>query len=131
MDTTISTFQPIGDAASELRAVVAGLDHAGALNVLQHSETVGESWVHGHHVTFKAYEGWTVVAPPTEITAGTRFDTDFEVGCVATGAPDQFGSFGALDHEGVECEFSTVMVIGHPDHQEPISRPDPAARLGI
>jgi hypothetical protein len=60
MNTKISIFQPIGDAATELREVVPGLDHAGALDVLQHTETVGGEWVHDHHVTFKACEGWTV-----------------------------------------------------------------------
>jgi hypothetical protein len=126
MDTKISTFQPIGDAADELRAVVAGLDHTGALNVLQHSETVGESWVHGHRVTFKTYEGWTVVAPPTEITAGTRFDTDFETGCVALESPDEDGNFDALDHERVTCSFTVTMVRGHACYV-----PQPANRASV
>jgi hypothetical protein len=66
-----------------------------------------------------------------KITIGTKFDTDFEVGCVALEEPDEDGSFTALDNERVECLFSTVMVIGHPDHQEPIDKPDPANRLGV
>jgi len=45
-----------------------------------------------------------------KVHPGTRFSTDFETGCVAIEEPDQFGSFGALDSEGVECGFSLTMV---------------------
>jgi hypothetical protein len=42
---------------------------------------------------------------------GTVFDTPFETGCVVTSLPDQFGSFLALDSDGVECQFSPSMPI--------------------
>jgi hypothetical protein len=45
-----------------------------------------------------------------EIHVGTVFDTDFETGCVATTEPTQWGSFNAIDSDGVECTFSLSMV---------------------
>ena len=56
------------------------------------------------------------------LSVGTRFDTDYETGCVVTEAPSAAHvysnrrtngpavNFAALDSEGVECEFSTAMV---------------------
>lgn len=60
---------------------------------------------------------WT---DPRHLKVGDRFDTEFESGCVVTQEPDSAdprpGSyFLALDSEGVECEFWSAMVIGHPD----------------
>lgn len=59
------------------------------------------------------------------LEAGTKFDTQFEQGCIVTMTPEDFertegivGFFLALDHEGVECQYSTQMVIGHPNHRE-------------
>lgn len=54
-----------------------------------------------------------------ELAVGTTFDTSFESGCVVTSALESFGkasSFLALDSDGVECQFSTAMVLGHPDY---------------
>ena len=65
------------------------------------------------------------------IAKGTVFDTDFEVGCVAQEAPNERGSFDGRDCDGAEVRFSTVMVLGHPDHREPFHKPEPADRLGV
>lgn len=60
-----------------------------------------------------------------ELRKGTVFDTEFETGCTVTVAPEDmlpedrsrfYTYFFALDPEGVECEYSTIMVVGHPDH---------------
>jgi hypothetical protein len=51
------------------------------------------------------------------IADGYVFDTPFEQGCLALGAPDKYGWFDGLDSEGVICSFSVVMVVGHPLHQ--------------
>jgi hypothetical protein len=49
------------------------------------------------------------------LTPGTVFTTPFESGCVVTQAPDEFGSFLALDSEGVECSYGVMMVISVED----------------
>lgn len=43
-------------------------------------------------------------------TVGTVFNTEFEIGCVVTGAIDTFGNFTALDSSNVECQFHIGMV---------------------
>lgn len=63
MTHLISTFQPLGDAASELRAIVPGIDHMTAVSVLRDAEDYGRVTDHDVTVTFKRYEGWTVDAP--------------------------------------------------------------------
>lgn len=45
-----------------------------------------------------------------QITAGARFSTAYETGCVAQTAPDVHGNFDGLDSEGVECQFILAMV---------------------
>lgn len=55
------------------------------------------------------------------LKVGDRFDTPFESGCEVTVPPGEHDplvpqNFLATDSDGVVCEFSTVMVIGHPDH---------------
>lgn len=48
------------------------------------------------------------------LAPGAKFSTEFEAGCVVVTAPDatdvMYGSFDALDHEGVECQFDIRMV---------------------
>lgn len=55
-----------------------------------------------------------------ELTKGVKFNTPFEQGCTVADAPDKFGNFAAIDSEGVECVFHTVMVCGfnHPAHSD-------------
>lgn len=53
------------------------------------------------------------------MTPGTVFDTPFESGCVVISTPDDFGNFTGLDSDGRECEFSVVMVLGHPKFKAP------------
>lgn len=55
--------------------------------------------------------------PELVIGEGVRFATDFEVGCVAQGAPDVTGHFDGLDSDGVECLFWTGMVRGHRNYR--------------
>jgi hypothetical protein len=50
--------------------------------------------------------GERLVAP-----VGGLFDTVAERGCVATSEPDEVGNFLAVDSEGVECEFTTRMIV--------------------
>lgn len=50
------------------------------------------------------------MATSLEIAPGTVFNTAAENGCVALAAPDYMGNFMARDSDGVECEFSMVMV---------------------
>jgi hypothetical protein len=42
---------------------------------------------------------------------GGLFDTIAERECVATSEPDDVGNFLAVDSEGVECEFTTQMIV--------------------
>lgn len=62
--SAISVFQPIGDAASELRAIVPGIDHLTAVSVLQEAEMYGmvtdqnEITVTFNESTYK-WEVWT------------------------------------------------------------------------
>ena len=60
-----------------------------------------------------------------ELEIGTVFNTPFETGCIVTSELTPFkngrttgSSFLALDSEGVECQFSTNMVVGHQDFKE-------------
>lgn len=48
---------------------------------------------------------------PDELVVGTRFDTEFEQGCVVTGPMTENGSFDAVDSDGVECQFNVLMVV--------------------
>lgn len=48
---------------------------------------------------------------PHDLTAGRRFDTEFESGCEVTGPVDEYGSFLASDSAGVECQFNILMVV--------------------
>lgn len=64
-------------------------------------------------------ERWYADSTPVSIEVDTVFDTPFETGCrVTVVCPDSnvSSNFMAIDSDGVECEFSTVMVIGHPDY---------------
>ena len=45
------------------------------------------------------------------LNVGDRFDTKSERGCVVTSQPDVWGDFSALDSDGVECSFCTLMVL--------------------
>lgn len=70
----------------------------------------------------REYPRWT---DPRHLEVGDRFDTPFESGCVVTQLPDpadpRTGTyFLAMDSDGVECEFNTRMVVGHPDFVNPI-----------
>jgi hypothetical protein len=56
-----------------------------------------------------------------ELIPGTLFNTPFENGCVVISSPDGEGTFVAYDSDGIECEFNTVMVIGHVDYRDPIN----------
>lgn len=49
-----------------------------------------------------------------DIKAGTVFSTEAETGCFALEAPNAFGSFNAIDSDGVECAFHIDMVISTP-----------------
>lgn len=56
---------------------------------------------------------------------GDVFDTPFERGCVVTVSPGDHdlaapSTFLALDSDGVECQFDTIMVLGDPDFRNPI-----------
>jgi len=70
-------------------------------------------------------ERWRTTGTPVTLTPGTVFDTPFEDGCTVTTSPglDSFApkNFLATDSDDVECEFSTVMVVGHPDYIATIS----------
>lgn len=46
-----------------------------------------------------------------EIFAGNVFDTDYELGCVATTDSDEQGNFDGLDSDGVECAFNLSMIV--------------------
>ena len=52
--------------------------------------------------------------PNLDLPVGTRFDTEFETGCVVTIPPGDeelgAGNFLALDTEGVECLFHVQMI---------------------
>lgn len=50
-----------------------------------------------------------------DIRPGTKFDTDFEEGCIALTSPDDLDNFDALDSDGVRCNFALIMVrVVHP-----------------
>lgn len=42
---------------------------------------------------------------------GQTFDTPFETNCLYIGMLDDFGSFEALDSDGILCSFSVDMVV--------------------
>lgn len=46
-----------------------------------------------------------------EIFAGDVFDTDYELGCIATTDSDEQGNFDGLDSDGVECAFNLSMIV--------------------
>jgi hypothetical protein len=48
---------------------------------------------------------------PHQLGVGARFATEFESGCQVTASPDEYGSFMALDSEGMECCFNILMVV--------------------
>lgn len=48
---------------------------------------------------------------PLVAPVGCLFDTVAERGCTATSEPDAVGNFLAVDSDGVECEFSTQMIV--------------------
>ena len=72
-------------------------------------------------MTESATPRWT---DQRHLKVGDRFDTPFESGCVVTqilADQDRPGTyFLAIDPEGVECEYFTQMVIGHPDFKPPV-----------
>jgi hypothetical protein len=53
----------------------------------------------------------------TSLNVGDIFDTPFETGCVVTEPVDSDGNFVAIDSDGVECNYTVRMVIGHPQFQ--------------
>lgn len=48
---------------------------------------------------------------PSQLRPGVRFDTEFEIGCAVTGPVDGNGTFEGRDSEGVECQFTVLMVV--------------------
>lgn len=58
----ISAFQPVGDAASELREIVPGLGHGDAVIALRAAEANGRAILaDGTQVVFRDHDGgWTV-----------------------------------------------------------------------
>ena len=65
-----------------------------------------------------------------ELVEGMEFNTPFENGCnfVAFDGEDYDNKYSAsgkcrnviaIDSEGIECSFSTMMIIGHPDFTQP------------
>jgi len=61
----ISAFQPIGDAASELRSLLPDLTHLTAVTVLREAEETGLAQDCTGKVTvrFTQNEGWEVTIP--------------------------------------------------------------------
>lgn len=57
----ISTFQPVGDAASALVKILPGMGHGDAVVALRAAESNGRSMPYANIViTFKQCDGWTV-----------------------------------------------------------------------
>lgn len=62
-----------------------------------------------------------------DLKTGTVFDTAYETGCVVVVSPEDYTTppgrsgvgytaFLAKAPDGVECEYITAMVKGHPDY---------------
>jgi hypothetical protein len=70
----------------------------------------------------KAPPRWT---DSRHLKEGDQFDTPFESGCVVeqviVNDPRPGTHFYAWDSDWVLCEFSTRMVVGHPDFVNPIA----------